>query len=314
MNTAAPAVAPIRAAFLIVDDFLPQAVAQAMRAAIEAHFANPGRHLPETHMIWNYWFVPGLYTYLRTQPERVFGAALAQAFQSRLTSWCVATLGLGRITWPYLSLYVDGCRQGLHNDATNGRFAFVYSLTKNQRQSAGGETLVWHEDDYFATRLHQPNAGSGFYSTIPPRFNRLVVFDDRMPHAVQLVEGVMDPVEGRIALHGHISESGPLVEGTLTADAVSEAARLMVTGFAAELGSALPLLHGPAVTRFTVAADGTVGEVRLLLDRVKRLAGEGPTVAEVVTRLVERVGTMRFAGTGEASRVTLPIGFGNRPS
>jgi hypothetical protein len=312
--TAAPVPPPVRASYLVVDDFMPQAVAEAMRAAIEAHFASPDRHRPESHMIWNYWYVPGLYTYLRTQPQRVFGEPLAQAFQQRLTAWCTATLGLGRVSHPYLSLYVDGCRQGLHNDSANGRFAFVYSLTKNVRQTAGGETLIWHEDDYFGTRLHQPNAGAGFYNAIPPRFNRLVVFDDRMPHAVQLVEGVMDPVEGRFALHGHISESGPLIEGPLAPRAVADAARAMANAFAGELGAVLPSLHGPVVVRFKAAADGTVSEARLLLDRLRRLGGGDISAADIAARLVERVASLRLPEAPADSIVTLPVGFGTRPA
>ena len=43
---------PFQDTYLVVDDFMPQADADAMRAAIEAHFANPAQHAPATHMIW----------------------------------------------------------------------------------------------------------------------------------------------------------------------------------------------------------------------------------------------------------------------
>jgi len=123
------------------------------------------------------------------------------------------TLGLRPAKASYLSLYVDGCRQNQHNDSTNGRFGFVYSLTRNSRRTSGGETLIWREDDYFETRIHRPCSGSDFFQSIEPRFNRLLVFDDRMPHAVQLVEGNMDPLDGRIVIHGHIREAEPIVKG-----------------------------------------------------------------------------------------------------
>ncbi len=61
---------PFADRYLVVDEFMPDADAAAMRAAIEAHFANPARHLPATHMVWNYWYVPGLYTYCAPSPTR----------------------------------------------------------------------------------------------------------------------------------------------------------------------------------------------------------------------------------------------------
>jgi Rps23 Pro-64 3,4-dihydroxylase Tpa1-like proline 4-hydroxylase len=124
-----------------------------------------------------------------------------------------ALLGLSRVTWPYLSLYVAGCRQGVHNDSANGRFAFVYSLTKTQRSSIGGDTILYREGDPFRSKLRTPSADADFFERVPPRFNRLLVFDDRLPHAVDRVDGSTDPIECRLVLHGHLSEGGPIIRG-----------------------------------------------------------------------------------------------------
>src|SRR5262245_53785257 len=115
--------APLRAGVVVVDGFLPAEAAAAMRTDIDRHFAEPAAHRAEIHQVWNYWFVPGLYTYLRTTPEKVIRHAYVEDFVQALQEWSVGALGLGNVTWPYLSLYVAGCRQGLHNDAANGRFA-----------------------------------------------------------------------------------------------------------------------------------------------------------------------------------------------
>lgn len=296
--------------YLVVDDFMPDADAAAMRAAIEAHFANPARHLPATHMVWNYWYVPGLYTYLRAEPDKVLGAKLARAFHDRLASWSRQTLGLSEVTWSCLSLYIPGCRQGQHNNSANGRFGFVYSLTRNDRKTGGGETLIWREEDYFTTRLQQPHAGPGFYEAIVPQFNRLLVFDDRVPHAVQLVEGGMNPIEGRIVLHGHLREAGPIVEGELPAEDVGEIVGDMAADFAAQLGAACELFHGLVVLRFVVTRDGTVTGLRVVLNRLKRLAGNGPDLDAVVRGLLERVSELAFPPAGGTTQVALPVGFG----
>src|SRR5208283_5534750 len=126
-----------------------------------------------------------------------------------------------------------GCRQGLHNDARNGRFAFVYSLTRDQRRTVGGETLVFREEDPFRSKLAAASAGRHFYDTIAPKFNRLIVFDDRLPHGVERVEGSMDPVEGRFVLHGHLSETGTMSTGALSVAVVEEALVGLLRDFAA---------------------------------------------------------------------------------
>src|SRR5437763_9342185 len=153
---------------VVTDGFLPAELALQMRRAIDEHFANPQSHRPETHQVWNYWFVPELYTYLRASPERVIGQEGAAAFYEALRRWSIATLGMANVTWPYLSLYVPGCRQGWHNDSLNGRFGFVYSLTRDLRRTLGGETLVRREADSFRDNLTQPQAGRGFYETVEP--------------------------------------------------------------------------------------------------------------------------------------------------
>ena len=187
---------------IVTDGFLPAELALQMRRAIDEHFANPQSHRPETHQVWNYWFVPELYTYLRASPERVIGQEGAAAFYEALRRWSIATLGMANVTWPYLSLCVPGCRQGWRNDSLNGRFGFVYSLTRDLRRTLGGETLVRREADSFRGNLTQPQAGRGFYETVEPRFNRLLIFDDRLPHAVERIEGAMDPDEAALCCTG----------------------------------------------------------------------------------------------------------------
>src|SRR5438094_1834986 len=230
---------------IVTDGFLPAELALQMRRAIDEHFTNPQAHRPETHQVWNYWFVPELYTDLRASPERVIGQEGAAAFYEALRRWSIATLGMANVTWPYLSLYVPGCRQGWHNDSLNGRFGFVYSLTRDLRRTLGGETLVRRESDPFRGNLTQPQAGRGFYETVEPRFNRLVVFDDRLPHAVERIDGSMDPVEGRFVLHGHLSEAKTAVSGALRPEMVGEPLAAALRAFGSEAPAQVELYHGP---------------------------------------------------------------------
>lgn len=302
-------------ALKIVDNFLPLEFATAMRADIDAHFSTPFRHRPDTHQVWNYWFVPQTYTYLRTQPEKVIERSRVERFMGLLRDWSVQMLGFGRLSWPYLSLYVDGCRQGLHNDVKNGRFGFVYSLTRDERRSSGGETIVLRQGDPFLRNLRRASAGTAFYELVEPRFNRLFVFDDRMVHGVQLVEGSMNPAEGRLVLHGHIEETAPIVTGALSPEHVMQGLRVAVERFERDCAERANIYDGPLVLRFTISRAGRVVDARVVLDRVftEREADLGwPAIR---SRLIELVGAGSYpAGSGETS-VTLPLRFGGaRPT
>ena len=98
MATTDAAMPTMYAPYVVVDDFLPLETAEAMRWDIEAHFAKYGSHRPDTHQVWNYWFVPGLYTYLRTSPEKLIKRDRVEHFMQVLRGWSADALGLREVT------------------------------------------------------------------------------------------------------------------------------------------------------------------------------------------------------------------------
>jgi hypothetical protein len=84
---------------------------------------------------------------------------------------------MGRVSWPFLGLHIDGCIQGLHNDARSGRFGFVCSLTRDDRKTVGNDALVMRETDHFRNNLRTAAAALSFHNLIEARFNRLLIFD-----------------------------------------------------------------------------------------------------------------------------------------
>ena len=289
--------------FHVVDNFLAEDSALAMRTDIDAHFNDPGRHNAD-HQLWNYWYVPESYTYLRTTPEKVIGRDKVEAFVKGLTHWAALNLGFAAVTWPYLSLYVPGCQQVLHNDSTNGRMGFVYSLTRNDRKTIGGETIVMRDTDLFRAYLDKPAAGVGLFERIEPLFNRLVLFDDRVPHAVQRVEGPMDPLEGRFVLHGHLSEAGVVAQGALHADQVKavtdEALAQLTKGVS-------PTIKGPLVIRLTISAHGSVDGIRPILDRLASSANED--TAALRDLVIEKLSAVRFPAASAVTSANVPLIF-----
>lgn len=294
----------LRERFVVVDDFLPDDKSLSMRADIDAHFANPGSHEAATHQLWNYWHVPGSYTYLRTTPDKVIARDKVEHFVNTLRTWAALNLGMAGVTWPFLSLYVPGCLQGLHNDSVNGRFGFVYSLTRNARATIGGETMIVQDRDLFRHALDRPAAGSDLFDLVAPRFNRLTLFDDRVPHAVQRVAGSMDPVEGRFVLHGHISEAGVVVQGPLPPDAIQP----LVVELLQELREAVAKeVRGPLVLCVEIAATGEVQRIRPIVDRLA--SGVDADLDAVRAAVAEKISALKFAPASAPTRANIPLIF-----
>jgi hypothetical protein len=253
--------------------------------------------------------VPELYTYLRTAPERVIAHDRATAFHTTLREWATRHLGMAEVTWPYLSLYVGGCRQGWHNDSRNGRFGFVYSLTNNARRTIGGETLIAHEGDTFRQHLTEASAGRGFYEIVEPRFNRLLIFDDRLPHAVERVDGSMDPLEGRFVLHGHLREGSAIVAGALPAAKIAEPLNDVLMQFAATRAASIALYHGPFVFRLTIAPSGVITGCDVLVDRVIHRDAGDIGWPEIRDQLIESLRTLRFVPAAGPTVLIQPMSF-----
>jgi len=304
-DTVVPPTAPL----IVVDGFLPEELALDMRRDIDTHFAKPEGHRPETHQVWNYWFVPDSYTYLRTAPEKVIERARTEAFHNALRDWSIAMLGMAKVTWPFLSLYVSGCRQNWHNDSVNGRFGFVYSLTRDERRTIGGETLIRKEIDPFRAHLARAGAGREFYQAIEPRFNRLVIFDDRLPHSVERVDGSMDPVEGRFVLHGHLSEGGTLVAGALPEDKVAGPLLELLARVREELSAEVVLYNGLLSLRLTIAASGAVTACQVMIDRVIHPDPGHVEWEPLRAKLVARFAGLRFPPAGGGAWLIQPLLF-----
>lgn len=299
----------LSAPFLIVDDFLSPSVALALRADFDRHFSEPDMHQPEAHQIWNYWFVPNSYIYLRTTPAKILSSINLDAFVESLRRFASESLGLDKIGLPYLSLYVAGCSQNLHNDATNGRFAYVYSLTREPRATIGGKTILLREGDPFLNRMKMPSAGVDFYDTIEPTFNRLILFDDRLVHGVERVDGSMDPLHGRVVLHGHINEGGPWSKGGLTISELKVGIIDVVSQFLDENAASIRLCHGLLMIRFEILPNGKVSKCMKILDRVIYDHNRFSDRSSLQARIMDLIKMKIFPKCSENTVVTLPLSF-----
>jgi hypothetical protein len=286
----------------VVQDFFPEA--EAMRESLDVRF----RERYANEVPWHYFCVPRLYTYLRTAPREVFQADLFGRFMQSLQRWCMDSLGLTPMGVPALHLMVNGCKLELHSDFHNGTWGYVYSLTRWQtRRFSGGETLLMR-DGIPSYKKHHAH-GEELYELIPAQFNQLLVFDDRIVHGTPVIEGSMDPLDGRIALVGHLRATSPVVSGPLTFAAVRSV-----------IFEALPQLNdriknyrdvqGTITFRLSIAAAGTVESVAILTDNlVTAIAGYDPSDAVVAVRsaIQHAMSRLRFPAAAGKSSVIIPV-------
>jgi len=292
----------------VEDNFAPSA--KALRAEFDRRFGDP-KQTRSDRFIWDFWHVPDQYTLVRTPADHFFPKKIFAPFLSRLGEWARKTLGCTAITPPWLSYYVEGCEQKFHSDVPHGPWAFVYSLSPHKRLFRGGETLLLRPDvlDYWRNFSDSTDRElNSFVERIEPRFNRLVVFDPRIPHGVTRVEGTMDPRAARLVLHGWFTDPKPCIDGSLSArqvaPALDEAVGRLVDGIA-QLG----LWHGILSLRIYVSRSGTVKKVDLLADTMVPVKGDPADATRIRTLAKRAVQGLRFPRVGGESAITLPLLF-----
>lgn len=264
-------------------DFFDQATL--LRKVFDGKFADP----LQTHrerFVWDYWHVPKEYTLLRTPAHAFFPRKLYENFHRHLVEWGRENLGCHDISPPWLSCYVEGCRQEQHSDVPHGPLAFVYSLTPwGGRTFTGGETFI---------RAREGESPL----LVAPKFNRLVVFNPAIPHGVTQVRGTHDPREGRLVVHGWFVNPRPFWYGPLNAREISQGVE---KGLRPALAGELQLGHGLLSVLLSIAPNGTVKRLRTL---VSTLADSAP---RDVRRLLKLLSALQFKAKRAGTELTLPL-------
>jgi len=286
----------------VVGEFFDEA--EALRATLDARF----KDAYVNSVNWNYFYVPGLYTYLRTTPRGLIPDALFDLFMHALRQWSMETLGLVPMGIPLVHLMVDGCRLELHSDFHNGVWGYVYSLTRwDKRRFSGGETLLMR-DGVPSYKKHHVQ-GENLYDLIPARFNQLLVFDDRIVHGTPVIEGSMDPLEARLALVGHLRATSPRVSGEL---AVAAARRVILETMPhlAERIRPHREVQGMITFRIAVNAAGGVESVVILTDNLITASSgyeASDSVGAVRSAIQQNLMGLRFPACGSQSSLIIPV-------
>jgi hypothetical protein len=285
-----------------------------MRAVFDS-LVGPHRTADTRRFVWDYWHVPEQYTYMRTFAHRAFPPALHRRFTAAVRRWGEKQLGCGQISEPWLSYYIDGCRQELHADVPQGPWAFVFSLTHwADRRFTGGETVLARPTllDFWAQYdSDRPLERKDLVERIPAEFNQLVVFDARVPHGVATVEGSRDPIESRVVLHGWFRPPRITLAGSLRSDDVEPALSKIRAAWNDELQRAGSPV-GVTTWRVHITPDGTVETVERLAHTLIASAKSAAGPALALESTARRLQAARFPRAAGRTTVLLPLNARNR--
>jgi hypothetical protein len=297
---------------ITVDNF--SSSAKELRNHFESRF-QPSELPASDRFVWDWWHVPDQYTLLRTPAYHYFPEKMYMQIHKQLVMWGRKNLGCWDITPPWLSCYIDGCKQELHADVPHGPWAFVYSLSPQKPKYRGGETLLLKDQtlNYWQNFSQtQDRELSSFIDRVPARFNRLVVFDPRIPHGVTEVSGVKDPRDGRLVVHGWFSLPKTYIEGGLAIKSSfskkTESLLNEAFGEIAEFTQTEKLCQGVISLKILVQPSGQISSVNFLTNSVILLNGES---ADRLNKFIlSSYKRLSFPRTNSKSEIVVPLVFG----
>jgi hypothetical protein len=280
-----------------------------MRSEFDA-IVGPQRSASPRRFRWDYWYVPGQFAYIRTLARNCFSSELYSEFATTLRGWAQEKLGCYVWTDPWLSYYIAGCRQEFHSDVLHGPWAWVYSLTDWERRGfSGGETALLRSGTLNYWRNFDPGhpqEADQIIHRIPARFNQLVVFDGRIPHAVVPVEGTMDPLDSRVVLHGWFLQPEARAEGSLAFNDI----RLVLTSIKEKWQSgraAYGRLSGLITLRLQVESNGSVRDVELVASTLVSLDCDDQGARQALDFGLELANSSRYRASPGTTTITLPL-------
>lgn len=292
---------------LIEDNFYSKS--KDLRRHFETQFQNP-RETDSKRFVWDYWHIADQYTLMRTPAYHYFPQKMYMDFHKHLVMWGRKTLGCWDVSPPWLSYYVDGCKQEFHSDVPHGPWAYVYSLTPwKGRKFSGGETLLLKPE----VLSYWQNFGdsrdrelSSFVDRIPSLMNRLTVFDPRFPHGVTEVRGVRDPMEARLVVHGWFMEPKTYKEGPLPAKTTEKILNERFDLLQELLGT-FDLCQGTVSIQMVVAKNGSVKKIGFGTNTLTDLFGR--KTAALNKQLLKLYAAAEFPSAQSETQITLPLIF-----
>lgn len=291
---------------IIADKFYPKA--KLLRDQYDLEFSNP-LDTSQRRFCWDYWFVKDQYKLIRTPASHYFSKKIYLDFHKHLVLWGRKNLGCWDISPPWLSYYISGCEQKMHSDVPHGPWAFVYSLTLNPKAFTGGETFLlkpWVLDYWQNFGKQTDRELHSFMDFVAPKFNRLTVFDPRRPHGVTPVQGVDNPKDARLVIHGWFTTPQVYIDGPLPKAKTTEVLNFFIESLL-EFPESKEIIHGALSFQIFVNSNGNVSKV---LVPTNNLVAFDPKFVRIFLKKANLLASeLHFSSARQSSIVTLPVMF-----
>ncbi|MCQ0034575.1 hypothetical protein NAL89_26745 [Burkholderia glumae] len=137
----------------------------------------------------------------------------------------------------------------------------------------------------------------------------MVIFDERIPHAVQMVEGANDPLEARIVMRGWFDRPSLRSDGALS---LSEVKPVMDDFCASDLAAHFENVSGKDIVTYqiTIQAPGIPSSVTCLSDTLVLSRASESKLGSVAVRqrnVAEMLAALKFPNAGAGSTIAFPI-------
>lgn len=271
-------------------------------------------HSPDRFQ-WDFWHLPGRYTHLRTPAVEFFSDENHAQLMTALQKYGREQLGCPDVSPIWLSLYIEGCEQRLHADRPHGPWAFVLSLTPKKTKFQGGETIMVRPEILSLWSQGVP-AGNAFEESdivdqIPSTSGRLIVFDPRIPHGVSRLSGTMDPLEGRLVVHGWFAQPNPFVDGPLPIHAAEKSLTAFDKVLAEKFNDGGFQSTGTTAFKIKITPHGKVASVKRL---ACSMSSYDPSITKKEIRELSAIVSRHFLNSKfpkmkTESSLTLPLSF-----
>jgi hypothetical protein len=197
--------------------------------------------------------------------------------------------------------------QKWHTDIPHGPWAFVFSLT--EKKLNGGDTEILNPKvlsywRHFGSMDHINE--HGLIYKIPPRFNRLIVFDPRLPHQVSEVKEALELQKARLVIHGWFTEPKTHIEGPLPSSSTEKILNQCFKKVSLATQE-FELMTGTLSLGVQVNKGGSVESFKFLTNNLVTLNGEVPLA--FLNQIKKIYAQASFAKTKSLTKITVPLIF-----
>ena len=150
-------------------------------------------------------------------------------------------------------------------------------------------------------------AANPWFEQIDPTFNRLTVFDSRLPHGVAMVHGPTNPTQSRLVMHGWFTNPTFSARGPITEQHAAERVQQSVEQLGTSLARRLDAVEGAIIAKLQVEPNGRTSRVELLTNTLESMSPDTSPRDQVTAALRDQLRSLHFDKANQPTTMLVPI-------